>query len=317
MYRDAHVCVTGGAGFIGSHLVDALVNLGAHVTVIDDLSNGREENISASRERIRFIQASILDDQARTEALRDARFVFHQAALGSVPHSVEEPLLFHEVNGTGTLRVLETSRRANVQRVVYASSSSVYGDSPTLPKVEDHLPTPKSPYAASKLMGEYWMQAYAVCYGLSGVALRYFNVFGPRQRPDSQYAAVVPAFVDAMLRGRRPVIYGDGGQSRDFTYVRNVVYANLLAAIADRPLAGEAVNVACGERFTLLDLLGSLANLTAREPDADHAPERAGDVRHSQADIARSREIVGYETTVGFDEGLRETVEWFRSRAPG
>lgn len=351
-YRDLPVLVTGGAGFIGSHLVDALVKLGARVRVIDDLTNGREENLAAhggasgadsrqpsavsgssppasgeTRGGVRFIKASILDEAALRSAIDGCAVVFHQAALGSVPASVEQPLLYHEVNGTGTLRVLEAARRAGVKRVIYASSSSVYGESATLPKVETMLPTPVSPYAASKLMGEYWLQVYAHCYGLSGVSLRYFNVFGPRQRPDSPYAAVVPAFAAALRAGRRPIIYGDGLQSRDFTHVNNVVHANLLAgaggAVRRQSSAvsgssggerggehgGTAINIACGERYTLLELLEVMQQALGTSIAPEHRPERAGDVRHSQADITLARHALGYETITGFREGLRAMLD--------
>lgn len=322
-YRDLSVLVTGGAGFIGSHLVDALVKLGARVRVIDDLSNGREANLAdhiepgaVTSRRVAFIRASILDEAALSLAIDGCAVVFHQAALGSVPASVEQPLLYHEVNGTGTLRVLETARRAGAKRVIYASSSSVYGESATLPKVETMLPAPVSPYAASKLMGEYWLQVYARCYGLSGASLRYFNVFGPRQRPDSPYAAVVPAFAAALRAGRRPVIYGDGLQSRDFTHVDNVVHANLLAGMLRNGQVGDAsaapdapaVNVACGERYTLLELLDAMQRILGTAITPEHRPERVGDVKHSQADIARARATLGYKTIVGFHEGLKSML---------
>lgn len=319
-YRDLPVLVTGGAGFIGSHLVDALVKLGARVRVIDDLSNGREANLADHLEpgavmsrRVGFIRASILDEAALSLAIDGCAVVFHQAALGSVPASVEQPLLYHEVNGTGTLRVLDAARRAGVRRVIYASSSSVYGESATLPKVETMLPAPLSPYAVSKLMGEYWLQVYARCYGLPGASLRYFNVFGPRQRPDSPYAAVVPAFAAALRAGRRPIIYGDGLQSRDFTHVDNVVHANLLAGmlrgeqVGDAP-AAPAVNVACGERYTLLELLDAMQRILGTAIAPEHRPERAGDVKHSQADITRARATLGYKTIVGFHEGLKSMM---------
>lgn len=322
-YRNLPVLVTGGAGFIGSHLVDALVRLGARVRVIDDLSNGREANladhlvaggaINRTDATFLFVRASILDQTALREAIDGCAVVFHQAALGSVPASVEQPLLYHEVNGTGTLRVLEAARRAGVRRVIYASSSSVYGESDALPKVETMLPAPVSPYAASKLMGEYWLQAYARCYGLPGASLRYFNVFGPRQRPDSQYAAVVPAFASALRAGRRPVIYGDGLQSRDFTHVDNVVHANLLAGMlrdeqVDDAPAAPAVNIACGERYTLLELLETMQQTLGTAIPPEHRPERTGDVKHSQADITRARQMLGYETIVGFREGLKSML---------
>ena len=308
---DQLVCVTGGAGFIGSHLVDMLVQLGAKVRVIDDLSNGRRDNLADSNSSIELIEASILDADSLAAAVAECSVVFHQAALGSVPQSVVEPVPYHEVNSTGTLHVLEAARQAGVGRVVYASSSSAYGESEQLPKVESMRPMPVSPYAASKLMGEHWCRAYSHCYGMGTVSLRYFNVFGPRQRPDSQYAAVVPAFAEHLAHGQTPVVYGDGGQSRDFTYIANVVHANLLAATTDTPLSGEAVNVACGERYTLLNLLERLAEHLNVRAAATHREPRAGDVRHSQADISLARTLLGYETIVEFDEGLRATVATF------
>jgi len=313
-YRGLPVCVTGGAGFIGSHLVDALVERGAQVSVIDDLSNGRIENLSRHAGRVRFVQGSILDERALREAIGSARVVFHEAALGSVPMSVEQPALFHEVNATGTLRVLEEARRAGVKRVVYAASSSAYGDSESLPKRETDAPAPMSPYAASKLAGEDLVRAYANCYEIDGVSLRYFNIFGPRQRGDSAYAAVVPAFIEALLHGEPAVIYGDGGQTRDFTSVANAVGANLLAGASAKPLRGEVINIACGERYSLLELLRMVATILRAEPAVEHRHARAGDVRHSQADIEAARQMLGYDVEVGFEEGLRQTIDWFRSQ---
>jgi len=305
-FNGVPVCVTGGAGFIGSHLVDALVDLGANVRVIDDLSNGRAENLEKVRARITFIEDSILENDSLRRAVDGCRFVFHEAALGSVPQSVREPLRYHEVNSTGTVRVLEAARTAGTARVIYASSSSVYGESEELPKRESMRPDPVSPYAASKLMGEYWSRAYSHCYGLSTASLRYFNVFGPRQRPDSQYAAVVPAFAAALRAGRRPVIYGDGLQSRDFTHVDNVVAANLRAAACSADLCGDAFNIACGERSTLLELLGAMSSAigAAPTPGPDHQPARAGDVRHSQADITLASQRIGFRPHVGLQQGL-------------
>ncbi len=302
------VCVTGGAGFIGSHLVDALVALGAQVRVIDDLSHGRQENLAAARDQISFIRASILDDSVLGEAIDGCSVVFHQAALGSVPHSVEEPALFHEVNAIGTLRVLEQARTAGVERVIYAASSSAYGDSDTLPKIESMPVQPTSPYASSKLAGELMLHAFCACYDLDGVSLRYFNIFGPRQRPDSQYAAVVPAFAEALIEGRRPDIFGDGNQSRDFTHVDNVVSANLLAAAAPKRLEGAVLNIACGGRFTLRELLRTLADILSVEPVHESRPPRAGDVQHSQADITRAGALIGYDVITDLHRGLKETL---------
>lgn len=310
-YQNTAVCVTGGAGFIGSHIVDALVELGARVSVIDDLSNGREENINHHGSAIRFIKGSILNEDALAEALNGCEVVFHEAALGSVPHSVEEPMLFNEVNGTGTVRVLEQARDAGVKRVIYAGSSSAYGESEVLPKVETMQAEPISPYAVSKLMGEYWLMAYASCYDLSCITLRYFNVFGPRQRPDSQYAAVVPAFIDSLVNNNKPKIYGDGLQSRDFTYIANVVHANLLAGACDKKFRGDTVNIACGESYTLIDLLESIAELLEKELSFELLHVRAGDVKHSLADIQKAVDMFGYNTTVDFRDGLQKTIEAF------
>lgn len=310
-YQGKAVCVTGGAGFIGSHLVDGLVELGADVRVIDDLSNGREENITHHGNSIRFVKDSILNEAALAEAINGCEIVFHEAALGSVPHSVEEPILFNQVNGVGTVRVLEQARNAGVKRVVYAGSSSAYGESKVLPKIESMLPEPISPYAVSKLMGEYWLMAYASCYGLSCVTLRYFNVFGPRQRPDSQYAAVVPAFINALVNNNKPKVYGDGLQSRDFTFIANVVHANLLAGVCDKKLSGETINIACGEAYTLLDLLELIAELLKKELNFELLSVRTGDVKHSLADIKQAIDLLGYNTIVDFKDGLQKTVDAF------
>src|ERR1051325_8405588 len=257
-YAGKGVCVTGGTGFIGGHLVDALVSLGANVKVIDDLSNSTLEHLAGlielEPERVRFVHGSVLDDEAMSEAAADCQTVFHLAAMGSVPKSIEEPQRTWSVNATGTLRVLQAARKAAVQRVVLAASSSAYGDQPALPKVETMLPQPLSPYAVSKLAGDEMMSGWAHCYGLSTVSLRYFNIFGPRQTADSAYAAVIAAFAKAMLSGKRPTIFGDGEQSRDFTYVHNAVHANLLAARHEQPIVGDVFNVACGQRVTLNEL---------------------------------------------------------------
>lgn len=303
------MCVTGGAGFIGSHLVDALVDRGAKVSVIDDLSQGRAENLAHHGDRVRFVHGSILDEAALREAAMEARIVFHQAALGSVPMSVEQPVLFHLVNATGTLRVLEEARRQGARRVVYAASSSAYGDSNDLPKRESSAAAPMSPYAASKLAGEDLVRAYANCYDIDGVSLRYFNIFGPRQRADSAYAAVVPAFCEALRQRRPAVVYGDGEQTRDFTYVSNAVHANLLAGGLNAPLGGQVFNIACGKRFSLLQLLHSMAHLMGVPAEVEHRPPRAGDVRHSQADITEATRSLSYRIIVDFEEGLRRTIQ--------
>jgi len=320
-YEERPVCVTGGAGFIGGHLCDALLSLGATIRVIDDLSNSTLDHLSELIElepdRVRFVHGSILEDKALDEALEGAATVFHLGAMGSVPRSVEAPARTWAVNATGTLRVLESARRAGAARVVGASSSSIYGNQPELPKRETQLPRPLSPYAASKLALEHLFLSYASCYTLSTVSLRYFNVFGPRQRADSQYAAVVPAFTKRLLAGEPPIIHGDGLQTRDFTFVANAVLATLLAGSTTTPLKGEAVNVASGVQATLLDCALKLATICQAPPHLQptHAPERAGDVRHSVADISLAKSLLGYEPVCSFEEGLAETVEWSRHEA--
>jgi UDP-glucose 4-epimerase len=305
--------VTGGAGFIGSHLVGALLARGHQVRVLDDFSTGRMECLAPYRDRIELMTGSILDGPTVASAVRGVAAVLHQAAIPSVPRSIQDPLRSHEANATGTLRLLLAARDAGVKRVVYASSSSVYGDTPVLPKVETMPPQPRSPYAVSKLAGEQYMRVFALLYGMETVSLRYFNVFGPFQDPTSQYAAVIPRFVTAMLRGERPTIYGDGLQSRDFSYIENVVHANLLALEAEG-LAGQAVNVATGKRHTLLDLVATLNELLGTRIAPLHTDPRPGDVRHSLADTRAAAALLGYAPQVDFAEGLRRTVEWYRAR---
>ena len=304
--------VTGGAGFIGSHIVERLVREGHHVRVLDNLSSGHLSNLEQFRDSVEFIEGDIRDAQTVNTATRGADVVFHEAALGSVPRSVADPRTTHEVNITGSLNVLLSARDAGVRRVVYASSSSVYGETPVLPKHEEMIPQPLSPYALSKVAGEHYASVFKHVYGFEIVCLRYFNIFGPRQDPESQYAAVIPRFITALLEGKQPVVYGDGLQSRDFTYVENVVSANMLAAEADG-VAGRAFNIACGGRYTLLDLLGQLKETLGSEIEPIHEPARAGDVRDSQASIDAAEEALGYRVSVGFEEGLRRTVEWYRT----
>jgi UDP-glucose 4-epimerase len=303
--------VTGGAGFIGSHITERLVRDGHAVRVLDDFSAGKDENLSPFANQIDLVRGDIRDPGAVREAVRDVEIVFHQAALGSVPRSVEDPRTTHEVNITGTLNVLLAARDAGVKRVVFASSSSVYGETAELPKHEKLPPQPLSPYALSKLAGEHYISVFKQVYGFEAVALRYFNIFGPRQDPNSHYAAVIPKFAEALLEERRPVIYGDGLQSRDFTYVENVVEANLRAAEA-AGAAGRAFNVACGGRYTLLDLLAKMKEFLGSATEPVHEEARAGDVRDSQASIDAAQEAFGYRVFVDFDEGLRDTVEWYR-----
>lgn len=299
--------VTGGAGFIGSNLVEALLERGHRVRVLDNFSTGKRENLSPFQNQIDLIEGDIRSYHLVQQAVEGVEVILHEAALPSVPRSINDPITTNEVNVIGTLNVLEAARKAGVRRVVYASSSSVYGNSPALPKDEDMVPNPLSPYAVSKLAGEKYCQVFSKIYGLETVALRYFNVFGPRQDPNSQYSAVIPTFIARMRNGGRPVIFGDGEQSRDFTYVANVVQANLLAASSDSD-SGLVMNCACGERTTLNELVQHIAATTGRDPDAIYADPRPGDVRHSFANIDRAREHLGYEPTVGFAQGLRMTI---------
>jgi nucleoside-diphosphate-sugar epimerase len=304
--------VTGGAGFIGSHLVERLVSDGHAVRVLDDFSAGKEENLAPFLSRIEVVRGDIRDVDTVKTAMRDIEIVFHEAALGSVPRSVADPQTTHDVNITGTLNILLAARDAKVRRVVYASSSSVYGETPELPKHEKMTPQPLSPYALSKLTGEHYISVFKQVYGFEAVALRYFNIFGPRQDPNSHYAAVMPKFATALLSGERPIIFGDGLQSRDFTYVENVVEANLRASLAE-DIAGRAFNVACGGRYTLLELLTKMKEFLNSDIEPIHESPRAGDVRDSQASIDAARVGFDYQIKVGFEEGLRRTVEWYRN----
>jgi UDP-glucose 4-epimerase len=304
--------VTGGAGFIGSHIAAALAAAGARVRVIDDLSTGYEENLAEVGGQVEFVRAGLLDAEPLRRALEGVEVIFHEAAIPSVPRSVENPAETHRACTEATFQLLMAAREAGVRRLVYAASSSAYGDQPTLPKTEEMPPQPLSPYAAAKLAGEYYCQAWTRVYGFETVSLRYFNVFGPRQDPGSQYSGVISRFIDALMTGARPIIYGDGGQSRDFTYVSNVVDANLRAAETTRGL-GEVINVANGERTSLNQLLDTLKRVTGKtDVEAEYRDVRVGDVRHSLADITRARELLGYEPKVGLEEGLRKTIEWWR-----
>jgi UDP-N-acetylglucosamine/UDP-N-acetyl-alpha-D-glucosaminouronate 4-epimerase len=307
------ILVTGGAGFIGSHLTEALVKQGHEVRVLDDLSSGHRENLRAVRGDIEFRRGDCADVATARRAVKGVEAVYHEAAVPSVARSVKDPALAHRTGATATLNVLLAARDAGVRRVIYAGSSSVYGNTKELPKRETLRPRPLSPYAVSKLAGEEYLRIFAELYGLETLTLRYFNVFGPRQDPGSPYSGVISLFTTALLQGKTPVIYGNGGQSRDFTYVANVVRGNLLALRA-KEAKGQAMNVATGRRITLLDLLKELGRLTGRKPRAEHRPPREGDVRDSLADIGLARRILGYEPSVSFEVGLRRTVDWYRSR---
>jgi len=308
----ARYLVTGGCGFIGSNLAEYLVSQNHEVRILDNLSTGKRENISAFADRVEFIEGDLLDRAAVARAVEGVDYVLHQAALPSVPRSIEDPETSNRVNVEGTVILLHACVKAGVRRVVYAASSSAYGDQPTLVKSEDLLPRPKSPYAVAKLAGEYYMQAFTACYGLETVALRYFNVFGPRQDPTSQYSAVIPKFITAMLHGEAPTIYGDGTQTRDFTFVLNNVLANVAAAQAPA-VAGRVFNVACGTSFSLLDLVREINSILGTSIEPVFAPPRAGDVRHSLADISAARAALGYDVVVDFHEGLRRTIEWYKT----
>lgn len=303
--------VTGGAGFIGSNLSQALVEKGYSVRVLDNFSTGKRSNIREFEDRIELIEGDIRDMATVRRAVEGVDYVMHLAALPSVDRSVRDPVTSNQVNVDGTLNVLVASRDAGVKRVVYAGSSSAYGDTPTLPKREDMPPNPKSPYAAQKLMGEYYCRIFYELYGLETVVLRYFNIFGPRQDSDSNYSAVIPRFITALLEGRSPTIYGDGLQSRDFTYVENAVEATISAAFAP-DAKGQVINVACGGRITLNELVDKLQKILGSDIPPVYAPPRPGDVRHSMADIGKARNLLGYEPKVDIEEGLRRTVGFFR-----
>lgn len=308
----ARYLVTGVAGFIGRSLAARLLQQGHEVRGIDNFSTGKRENLEGL-DALEFVQGDINDLSAVTKACDEVDVIFHQAALASVPRSVLDPMASNRANVDGTLELLRAARTAKVRRVVYAGSSSAYGDTPTLPKREDMLPRPISPYAVSKLAGEYYMQAFHAVYGLETVTLRYFNVFGPYQDPSSQYSGVLAKFIPQMLQGIAPTIYGDGEQSRDFTFIENVVLANLLAANARaESVAGKVFNVAMGARITLNQTVALLRNLTSYSGPVQHTAERNGDIRHSLADISAACENLGYRPVVSFEEGLRETVEWYR-----
>lgn len=306
--------VTGGAGFIGSHLAETLVKKGFKVRLVDNFSTGLRKNIEHIINKIELIEADITDLDICREIVRDVSVVFHQAAVPSVPRSVEDPITSHKSNVDGTFNLLVAAKEAKVKRFIYAASSSAYGDTEISPKYEQILPQPKSPYAVNKLVGEYYCKVFYECFGLQTISLRYFNVFGPRQNPKSQYAAAIPAFVTAILEDKPPIVYGDGEQSRDFTYIDNVIEANLLAASAPE-LHGEVVNIACGRSITVNQIIEKINKLLGKDIRPVYTSPRPGDVRHSLADIRLAKEIIGYSPIVHFEEGLEKTIEWYKENA--
>ena len=304
--------VTGGAGFIGSHIAAHLIESGAKVRIIDNLSTGYEKNVEAVGGDVDFVRADVGDEQALDKALQGVELIFHEAAIPSVPRSVERPAETHQASVDATFKLLLAARAHNVRRVIYAASSSAYGDQPELPKREDMRPAPLSPYAAAKLVGEYYCQVFTRVYGLETVSLRYFNVFGPRQDPTSQYSGVISRFMSALLNDEQPVIYGDGQQSRDFTYISNVVNANLRAAESSSAV-GEVINIANGHRTTLNELLEAMKAVTGKSNvTARYEAQRTGDVRDSLADLTQARALLGYEPTVSLEDGLRLTFDWWQ-----
>lgn len=307
------VLITGGAGFIGSHLAERLLREGAEVRVLDNLSTGREDNMASFRDHVEFIPGDLLDDDARRRAVDDVEVVFHEAAVPSVPRSVANPLENHLNGAHATILLLESARTNAVRRMVFAASAAAYGDNESLPKTEDMIPKPVSPYAATKMACEHYLSAFARCYDIDTVSLRYFNVFGPRQDPSSTYSGVISRFCQGFVTGSPIKIFGDGEQSRDFTYVDNVVEANWLAATASRRLNGDVFNVGCGEGVTLNRMLKTLNDLTGKNRTASYEPTRPGDVRHSLADLTRISSRLGYRPVVAFEDGLARTLEWYES----
>jgi nucleoside-diphosphate-sugar epimerase len=305
--------VTGGAGFIGCNIVRWLVEMGEKVRVLDNFSTGKKENL-AGVDRVDIVEGSLIDLETVKRALAGIEYVLHQGAIPSVPRSVADPLLSSEANVKGTINLLVAAKDAEVKRFVFAASSSAYGDTEVLPKVESMPANPLSPYAVDKFAGELYVGVFSNIYSLPTVSLRYFNIFGPSQDPDSEYAAVIPKFIIKMLEGKAPVIYGDGEQSRDFTYIDNAVEANLLACQSEKVGRGEVINIACGKRYTLNELVGELNAILGTNIEPVYTDPQPGDVKHSLADISKAKELLGYEVKVDFKEGLRRTVEWFKNR---
>ena len=308
----AKYLVTGGAGFIGCNLVRYVLDKGQDVVVLDNLATGKRENMADFMDRAEFIEGDIRDRETTDRAVAGCAAIFHEAALGSVPRSVEDPATSHDVNANGTLTLLEAARAADVKRVIFAASSSAYGDREESPKHEAMTPLPISPYAASKVAGECYMRAYAACYGMETLSLRYFNVFGPYQDPDAPYAAVIPAFVSRLLRKQHPIVYGDGEQSRDFCYIDNVCEANWLAAQAPADVCdGAAMNIACNRATSLNQILDQLRELMKTEVGAEYTDPRPGDVRDSLADVSLAKKLIGYEPEVFFAQGLAKAIDWY------
>jgi UDP-glucose 4-epimerase len=310
----AEFLITGGAGFIGSNLVERLGRDGKSVRVFDNFSTGRRENLRDVKAKIEIVEGDLRNMEQVRKAVAGVRYVLHLAALPSVQRSVEDPLMTHDINVNGTLNLLVAAREARCQRVVFSSSSAVYGDTPTLPKREDMAPWPVSPYGAHKITGECYCRLFWQLYGLETVSLRYFNVFGPRQDPQSEYAAVIPKFITSILAGRSPTIFGDGTQTRDFSHVDNVVEANILACAASKNALGESFNIACGERTSLLQLVDTINRITGKNIRPQFAPARPGDILHSQADVAKARKLLGWKPSVNFREGIEKAIAWYRGQ---
>jgi UDP-N-acetylglucosamine/UDP-N-acetylgalactosamine 4-epimerase len=309
--------VTGGAGFIGSNLVEALLQRGERVRVLDNFATGKRENLAPFMKKIELVEGDLRSYHIVREAVDGVDYILHQAALPSVPRSIKDPITSDEVNVVGTLNVLQAAREAGAKRVVYASSSSIYGDLETMPKTEDMLPKPLSPYAVSKMAGEKYCQVFTRLYGLETVSLRYFNVFGPRQDPNSQYSAVIPRFVRAIMNGVSPQVHGDGEQSRDFTFIENVVSANLLACGQGlEQLAGEVFNIACGRRITINTLVQSINELVGANVAIEYIPTRPGDVKHSLANIGKAQQFLGYKPDADFKKGLAAVIAWMKKSKP-